>query len=221
MLGYKSAKKVIELGRGAFFDYSEADLPRGRSDQLQIDDHTPQFGFVGSRYTDTRILLLGINPGNGRRNDRRTPGDSRMMPAIIAFAREPTEANFEKASKAYKAECQQWRTWRQHCAEVMGAGKLSFEEIAYSNCLPWRTGSESNFNKKTAEKAAVLYVLPLLMELNPTVLIAMGKKSQTIISTVDFPIPSMVTWNRARAATDNVKRQRSESAAEILKLIRR
>ena len=64
--GYKTAKVVLKLGRQAFFDTATADLPTGRSIILRQDDLTPQFGYVGERYPRTRVLVLGINPGNGR-----------------------------------------------------------------------------------------------------------------------------------------------------------
>lgn len=72
LLGYASALKVLAIGRGAFFDNAATDLPLGRSPLLQLDDQTPQFGFVGSRYRDTGVLLIGINPGNGPSNEFRT-----------------------------------------------------------------------------------------------------------------------------------------------------
>ncbi len=122
MLGYISAKRVVELERKAFFGDLEFDLPRGRSSELHTDDLTPQFGFVGTRYPESLVLLIGINPGNARRNDFRTKEDAEMMPAMIRFFKEPTEDNFAKASMAYKAQCQKWPIWKQHCSEVIGAG---------------------------------------------------------------------------------------------------
>jgi organic radical activating enzyme len=111
--------------------------------------------------------------------------------------------------------------WKRHCAEVIGAGKLSFEEIAYSNCLPWRTGSKSNFADEVADNALKFYALPLIQELTPRVIVAMGKRAAAILETADREIPEVITWTRAQAATESVKRERVDSAARILSAVGR
>jgi hypothetical protein len=132
MLGFESARRVIQLGRAGFFPLEKPDLPVGRSATISADDQIPQFGYVGRGYSTTRIILLGINPGNGH-NQMRSQADARMMPALYRFAENPTEANYAQATQAYLAECQTWPVWKRHCAEVIGAGKLALGEIAYSN----------------------------------------------------------------------------------------
>ena len=217
MLGFLTAKRVAELGRAAFFPTPDADLPVGRSPELQEDDRTPQFGFVGATFSDKRILLLGINPGNGP--NERTLGDARMMPALVQFAKEPIEENFARASDAYMAECRGWPMWKRHCSEVMGAGKLSFEDVAYANCLPWRTASQSRFDDGVAGRASQLFVNPLLEELNPTLIIAMGKRAAEILELAGPPFADVIVWNRAQAATAAVKRERAQAASRILALL--
>jgi hypothetical protein len=101
MLGFGAARRAVVLGRIAFFPDRESDLPPNRSALLRSDDLVPQFGFAGARYLSKRVFRLGINPGNGPRNDIRTPGDERMMPPIIRFSQSPTEQNFAAAVAAY------------------------------------------------------------------------------------------------------------------------
>ncbi|WP_294537569.1 hypothetical protein [uncultured Rhodoblastus sp.] len=216
MLGFLAAKQVVEMGRSAFFPDHESDLPLGRSALLSRDDLTPQFGYVGAQYSSTNILLLGINPGNGPRNDFRTPADERMMPELLRFAQNPTELNYVQATRAYMSECRSWPVWQRHCAEVLGSGKLSFEQIGYSNCLPWRTASESSFSENVARKAAEFYVRPLIEELNPCLIVAMGKaRVLSILEMTGLSLPKIIVWNRSRAATDSVKRERVNAAKEI------
>ena len=219
--GYKTAKAVLRLGRKAFFGTATADLPPGRSTILRQDDLTPQFGYAGSRYRNTRVLILGINPGNGPRDDIRTREDEVMMPPHRRFAADPSLRNFKAATAAYKAECQCWHVWTRHCAEVIGAGKLSLEEIAYSNCLPWRTASQSSFGDSVATTTAELYVAPLIKELRPRLIIALGKRASEILQMVPGPLPQVITWNRARAASAAVKQQRAASAHRIFKALSR
>ncbi len=119
-LGYRTARRVVELGRAAFFGSDDADLPNNRSAQLQADDRTPQFGFVGANYSTVRVLLFGINPGNGPESEHRSATDARMMPALECFAADPTPEHFVAAQRAYQTECTGWRTWR-HCARILEA----------------------------------------------------------------------------------------------------
>ena len=218
LLGYASALKVLAVGRGAFFEHAAADLPLGRSPLLQLDDQTPQFGFVGSRYRDTGVLLVGINPGNGPSNDLRTSGDHVMMPVLAQFCAAPSPETFALASAAQMRECVRWPVWTQHCAEVLGAGGLTFDQIAYSNCLPWRTESKSKFDDATARKAASLYVRPLLDELMPRVVVAMGKRAAEILALAGPIAGTLIVWNRSQAATPAVRRERAEAAARIMSL---
>jgi hypothetical protein len=111
-LGLEAAKQVVLLGRNNFFPNYNIDLPYRQSSILNEDDLTPQFGFVGEQYETKRVLLLGINPGNGRLNDRQTHEDERMMPVLQRFSHNPTEENFICASQAYMAECQKRPMWK-------------------------------------------------------------------------------------------------------------
>ena len=216
ILGYRTAKRVVEVGRSAFFPAHEPDLPEGRSIQLRGDDLVPQFGYIGAHYAG--ILLLGINPGNGAKDNIRSAEDARMMPALHRFAQNPTEQNYAQATQAYKNECQNWHVWRNHCAEVLGAGKLSFDQIAYTNGLPWRTESEARFSDEVAAKTAKLYVRPLLEELKPRLIVGMGKtRIPEILAMTGCALPRLILWTRARAATPAVKLERKAAAQEILR----
>ncbi len=219
-LGYTSALEVVRLGRAAFFGSATEDLPQRQSEELCRDDQIPQFGYVGREYGAARVLLLGINPGNGPKTAvSRSLTDSRMMPTLAAFAEDPSVPNFLRAHEAQKIECQTWHIWRRHCAEIFGAGGLSLEQIAYSNCLPWRSGSDSNFDDTVAANAARLYALPLIEELAPTVVIAVGKRAADILRMGGRSIQHFVVWNRAQAATPGVLQERRAAAEQIFGLI--
>jgi hypothetical protein len=220
-LGYRTACSVLRVGRAAFFGDAEADLPRNRSALLRQDDLTPQFGYVGRGYPSTRVLLLGINPGNGRETVTRTATDERMMPMFIQFARDPSPETFTSAQRAYQGECSTWHIWRRHCAEITGAGKLSLDEIAYSNTLPWRTGSESSFDDAVAEPAAKLYAHPLIDELEPSVVICLGKRAAEIVRIGNPQLPHTIVWNRAQAATSVVLLDRKRAADEVFSVLGR
>jgi hypothetical protein len=219
-LGLRSAARVLAAGRASFFGSADADLPQNRSTLIAQDDLLPQFGYVGSRYAEARVLLLGINPGNGPA-DKRTRGDEIAMPALQRFVQYGSAASFLASQHAYQKVCESWPMWRRHCSEVIGAGLLSMSEVSYSNCLPWRTASESGFTEAVAERAAKLYAYPLIDELEPQVVIAMGKRAAGILALGGRSFTNLVVWNRAQAATLPVLKERAAAAANILRVLGR
>lgn len=221
-LGYHTARSVLSLDRAAFLGNALADIPSNRSPLLQQDDLTPQFGYVGQRYARKRVLLLGINPNNGPDNLNRSAADARMMPSLIRFAQDPSPEHFLQAQRAYEAESKTWPIWRRHCAEIMGAGKLALDEIAYANCLPWRTESKSKFARRddVAERAARLHARPLIEELQPALVICLGKVAGSILKMAGKGLPPVIVWNREQAARPAVLAERRRAAAEIFALVR-
>lgn len=219
-LGYLAAKHVLELGRSAFFGWANGDLPQHRSDEISQYDKTPQFGYVGARYRETRVLLMGINPGNGP-SDFPTSSDRQLMPALVKFAQQRSPESFIEAQRAYQSVCRGWDIWKRHCSKVIAAGRLSVDKIAYSNCLPWRTESESGFSGAVAERAAKLYAYPLIEEVEPHVIIAMGKRAAEVLGLCERSLPPVIPWNCSRAATLKVVQERSDTAARISAMLKR
>ena len=219
-LGYSTAKRVLELGRGEFFGTHSTDLPQRRSAEVSADDLLPQFGYVGDGYIATRVLILGINPGNGS-DVTRSDSDKFQMLALGKFVRDRTPESFLEAQRAYRQVCQSWPIWRRHCSEVIGAGLLTLDDVAYSNCLPWRTASESGFDDDISRRTATLYAYPLIDELAPEVVIAMGKKAAAILALGGRRLSNVITWNRAQAATAPVNEERAAAAKKIFKILER
>jgi hypothetical protein len=213
VLGFSAARNVVITGRSAFFPPEAPDLPVGRHPLIQKDDLVPQFGYVGDKYTSSRTLLLAINPGNGD-SQRRSPADERMMPSHHQFAQSPAPENFKAATTAYRQACETWRQWSTTCSGLIN--EFSFDEVAYSNCLPWRTASEAKFGDLAASTTARAYLRPLLEDLRPKLIIALGKtRVPEILAMTGLALPRVVPWTRARALTDAVRRERAEALAVI------
>lgn len=217
-LGYAAAKYVVELGRAAFFGSHSFDLPENRSQLIAQNDLVPQFGYVGAQFQSHRVILLGINSGNGH-DEKQSEGDKAMMPALRSFASRPSPESFIKAQSAYRAVCQSWPMWGNHCSGLLADVGLSIDHIAYSNCLPWRTASQSAFGETVAERAAMLYALPFVEELKPKVIVALGKKAAAILAYSPVTLPPIVTWNRARAPAESVVRERREATEQLVRLL--
>ena len=220
VLGYEPAVQVVRAGRAAFFGSPMGDLPVAQSESVAKDDLCPQFGYVGSEYGRSRVLILGINPGNGPR-DRRSAGDEVALPALLHFLEERSAQSFVGAQQAYRQVCEGWPIWRRHCSVIIGAGRLSHDDVAYTNCLPWRTASQASFAEVVARRAAELYVRPLIDELKPKVVVALGKKAAEVLSLGRMLDDKVVVWNRAQAATPAVLRDRSEAAMRLLERLGR
>jgi hypothetical protein len=214
-LGFVAAKGAVEAGRSAFFGSASFDLPPNRSSDVAANDWIPQFGFTGKRFESTRILLLGINPGNGS-GQVASASDQAMLPHLRTFAESPSADNFLRAQAAYFEACESWSIWDRHCTDILTTANLTSESIAYSNCLPWRTGSEAAFDTSVARRTATLYAGPLVGELEPRVIIAVGKKAMAILELSKVKLPDVIVWNRARAPTASVIRDR-EVARERLR----
>lgn len=215
ILGYRAACRTVELGRAAFFSGHDFDIPVAESQLIGSDDLLPQFGYVGSNYSARRILFLGINPGNGPRSSRNV-GDGFQIPMLERFAAEPTVENFQRAQNAYREACQNWFIWGRECNELLALGGLRIDDIAFSNALPWRTRSEAAFGRSVERLTAVHYVKPLLDELQPRIVVAVGKKVQRMLSDSGSCTASVVVWNRARALTQSVREERQQ-AGELLR----
>jgi hypothetical protein len=70
--------------------------------------------------------------------------------------------------------------------------------------------------------ACVLYAYPLIEELQPKLIVALGKRTEEILLMGGQKLPApLITWNRAQAATAAVLKERVKAAAEILDALRR
>ena len=217
-LGYAAARRTVELGRAAFFSSSTEDLPIAGSEQIAFDDLLPQFGYVGARYEKCRILLLGINPGNGPRNER-SAGDISAMPALHKFSAERTPEAFREAQTAYRAVCEGWAIWGRQCYELLRNTGIGMEDVAFTNALPWRTASQSAFKKQIALRAAELYVKPFVLELKPRIIVAVGKKAAEILDYAGLLSDIVVVWNRAQALQPQVVADREAARRKLVKLL--
>jgi hypothetical protein len=213
-LGFGAATRVLDLGRAAFFEGEDADLPVSRSDLVAADDRLPQFGYVGKNFAKCRVLFLSINPGNGPR-DRRDEGDAIALPALKRFVDERTAYSFLAAQQRYNEVCLGWPIWATHCAKLLAAARLTPDDVAYSYCLPWRTRSEARFRRATGDAAVRLYAMPLLDELKPRVLVALGKRVARILAAANVSHPRLVVWNRERAPRPEVRAEREYALSQI------
>lgn len=153
-------------------------------------------------------------------NDKRIKGDEDLMPALGQFVQDRSVESFLEAQRAFQKACISWSMWRNHCSEVINAGLLTMDDIAYSNCLPWRTASKSSFGDTVSKNAAKLYAYPLIDELQPRIVVAMGKTAAKILALGGGDFPDLIVWNRSQAPMLAVREERAATAEKIGSILR-
>lgn len=210
-LGYRAARNVIEIGYEAMFEGCKGLIPDASDLASEDDNRTPQFGFVGPRYAEMRVLVLGVNPGVVKRGTVKER-DQRSLEALRRFRDEPTPSNFSAAKAANRIALESWREESRHWKHLLQETSLTFDDIAFSNCLPWRTNG-NKFPAQIQVNAAYHYVWPLVEELNPRLVICFGRNAASAFEPkrrrVPLPkglsapdpgsLPTQVCWPRDRA----------------------
>ena len=105
------------------------------------------------------------------------------------------------------------------CSELLQSVGLSIDEVAFTNVLPWRTASTGQYHKTVSRKTAFLYVEPYLEELQPQLIVAVGKKANEALDFLGRLPAEVVVWNRARAATPAVIAERKEASKRLIELL--
>jgi len=204
-LGYHAACEVVRVGYETMFQGCEKLIPQASDLALEKANQTPQFGFVGPRYAETRVLVLGVNPGVVKR-DKVKERDRRSLDALRSFQIDPTPGRFLAAQAANRIALESWRDENRHWKHLLVRTSLTFDDIAFSNALPYR----SDANKTSAQlrlAAAAHYTWRLVAELEPRLVICFGNTAAAILThsgrlrrrpvvTPPTPLPLHVTWPR-------------------------
>lgn len=147
---------------------------------LQTDAGIPFLGFCGPQYAKGGVVLLAINPGGGGdAYASRTRQDSELIPLIENFvSATPTEATaeFERMCASYSTQVQTWNLWRI-LQPTMEACCANIDQVCYLNLFPYRTRKDARPSSRALSAAWLKVVAPLLLALQPSLLVALGKKA--------------------------------------------
>lgn len=148
------------------------------------DAHIPFLGFAGPRFQTGGVILLAINPGGG--GDAytcRRPQDNVLLPLIEMFVKS-TEREAEKCFAAmstnYASQVKTWNLWRI-LNPVLDACRQDLSEVAYLNCFPYRTAGDRKPDAYALRASWNKVIEPLLAELKPSTVIALGKKAGSVM----------------------------------------
>lgn len=159
-------------------------------DQMPVteiaDASIPQIGFIGRNYTVGKDVLLGINPGGGGDAYSRTSEDTVLLPIIERIRRnggdkEELRELFDQCA----ANMRTWNLWRI-VLPVLEACNRDQSEIAYLNWCPFRTRADKMPRADVMRRCRDNYLLPLIEELGPRRIIALGKKAGNWLDRTPF-----------------------------------
>jgi hypothetical protein len=161
---------------------------------LPSDARVPFLGFCGTGYRSGGTVLLAINPGGG--GDKymaRTPQDNEIVPRINAFVTAKPAVlseTFQDMCESYSTQVQSWNLWRI-LLPTLKACNTELEDICYLNLFPYRTARDARPSLRALNTAWISIVKPLLQSLQPTVLVALGKKAGKIAESVHSAPPEL------------------------------
>lgn len=169
---FEAALRAVRLSRGDIFGSADEQLPIGEPGDALIS----MVGFVGCDYRPGGTLLLGINPGGGGDTYVRTAQDARLLPMIISLREgEATPAALAAMFDQYAASMRTWNLWRI-AGPVLDACGARQSEVAYLNWCPFRTRADKMPFAYAMRRARQTYLAPLVDQLAPGRIIALGKK---------------------------------------------
>ena len=110
---------------------------------------------------------------------------------------------------------QGWPIWRQHVHPWLEAVRLDADQIACLNVNPFRTKSQSKFVPAVWDICWQLHLAPLLKMLEPKIVVGLGKGVGRYLSSRISTGTTVITWNRSRAPTAKVVRDRETAIDEL------
>lgn len=106
------------------------------------EENVPQPGFIGSRYADKRVLLVGQNPAITK-SDRALIADKPYTAALRKLRDNPTGANFMALLTITEGFMPSWRVHQDYFP--LRESGLALGDLAYLNIVRCRTAS---FNQR-------------------------------------------------------------------------
>lgn len=207
--------QAASVSRAALYGTeSDAQLPLN----LVSDARVPFLGYCGPRYAVGNPVLLAINPGGGGDKYReRHAEDEELVPLIEAFVQaDPPERRtaFERMSRVYMQHVQTWNLRNIVIPTLEACGK-TVDEVCYLNLFPYRTRKNSMPSAKALISGWGKVVAPLLGELRPRFLIALGKKAGSVAERFPQPTSRLFVVQRT-----NGDRHVCDEAKTVLEAIR-
>tara|TARA_Y100000590_G_scaffold364361_1_gene422721 strand:+ start:109 stop:822 length:714 start_codon:yes stop_codon:yes gene_type:complete len=214
--------QLVQLERDKFFgsDDHYKWMPLFQKDNASV--MCPPY--VGKSYKKGGLLLMPINPGGGTAtSEDKNDGDDLVYPLIHEFKsikKDVCNYYWEKFIPIYKEAKPKWRIYKQ-MKPILEASECDLDNICNFNFLPYKV-RDDEYPTTLADmdlimpKCRDLFLKSLIALLSPSIIVNFGKQVDKYRSNYwqDLSIES-ITWNRARAPTPEVKKERKRALKQL------
>ena len=148
--------------------------------KLLRDDsfNLPQPGYIGTNYKNTRVLLVGQNPG--RSHDYSNASDEEFASALIAVKKDENAQAVNKVRNILDRIMPTWDIFKTYFP-LADCG-LRLDDIAYTNIVRCRTEENAKPGVRIARTCISKHFIPWLDWLEPRFVLCMGKWAHDKIS---------------------------------------
>jgi hypothetical protein len=176
---------------------------------VRDSSNPPQPGFVGPRYAEARVLLIGQNPRIAP--ERLGPVDKEYINPLLAFLSRPEPDAYSTLREHILRYVPSWPIHGRYFP-LTEAG-LTVDQIAFCNVVRCRTTGNAQPGPGLVGRCVATHLDRWVEVLRPRVIVFLGKWSadRGAASAIRFGVPFYVI-NRDRSLTSA---QRAENRAEV------
>jgi len=176
-------------------------------------DNPPQPGYIGESYRNTRLLLIGQNPGT--RKAARADEDIRYSAALIAIRNKPELREYEDLNKILANFISRWPVQNNYFP--LKECKLKLSNIAFFNLVRCRTDNDCSPSSQMVRNCRKNHFENWIELLRPKVVIFIGKwaweRGSQYLDSRGIPHGYM---NRRRSLSSEA---RGKNRREVIKLV--
>ena len=189
---------------------------RSNYPKLLRDDsfNLPQPGYIGAKYRDTRVLLVGQNPGASP--DRFRLQDRQFADAQVSLRDDPNAGSLASLHDVNDAIMRTWPVVANYFP--LAESGLHLNDIAYVNVVRCRTRGNATPGVAIARACISRHFVRWLDWLEPRVVICIGKWAHDNISGLleERGIPNGFA-NRRRSLSSAERRENRKSIAALVR----
>ena len=163
---------------------------------LRGAEHPPQPGYIGARYAETRVMLVGQNPGVT--TPRHRERDARYIAALLDLNRQADQETYRTTGLVIEEYVPEWQLHGRHFP-LHDCG-LKLDQIAFCNLVRCRTVKNSSPQARVVGNCVSSHFEEWLAQLRPVIVVFLGKwaADRGAASVTRFEIP-FATVNRDRS----------------------
>lgn len=177
------------------------------------EQNVPQPGYIGPKYWESRVLLVGQNPGTPK---SLADADLLYTAALRQLRDAPTEPNYQALEMKLKEFIPQWPVHGNYFP--LAEAGLTLDDIAYFNVVRCRTVADAAPGVNLVRNCLSHHFTRWLDELAPRAVVFIGKwaADQAAYVVESRSIPYMF-MNRCRSLSSE---ERAENRLSVVRFVR-